>query len=59
MSTTVRAIEGRRLLDSLSDRIASERAPEPFLDGVGEELAGAFERWVVYLVDWLRAPSRA
>jgi DNA-binding transcriptional ArsR family regulator len=59
MSTTVRAIEGRRLLDSLSDRIASERAPEPYLDGVGEELAGAFDRWVVYLVHWLRAPSRA
>lgn len=59
MSTTVRAVEGRRLLDSISDRIASERAPEPHLDGVGEELAGAFDRWVVYLVDWLRAPSRS
>lgn len=59
MSTTVRAIEGRRLLDSLSDWIASERAPEPYLGGVGEELARAFDRWVVDLVDWLRAPSRA
>lgn len=54
MSTIVRAIEGRRLLDSLTDRIASERAPEPYLDGVGDEVVGAFDRWVVYLVDWLR-----
>lgn len=58
-SATVRAVEGRRLLDSLDDRIATEGAPAPYLDGVGEEFAGTVDRWVVYLVDWLRAPSRA
>lgn len=59
MSTTIRAIEGRRLIDALADRIVSERAPEPNLDAVGDELAAAFDRWVVDLVDWLRAPGRS
>jgi hypothetical protein len=57
-SATVRAVDGRRLLDSPSDRIATEGAPAPYLDGVGEEHAGTVDRWVIYLVDRLRAPSR-
>jgi hypothetical protein len=31
MSTTIRAMDGRRLIDSLADRIASEGAPEALL----------------------------
>lgn len=58
MSTTVRAIEARRLIGRLADRISTERMPFPPLDAVGDEFLMAFDRWIVYLVDWLRAPSR-
>lgn len=58
MSTTVRAIEARRLIDLLADRISTERMPIPHRDSGGDEFLMAFDRWIVYLVDWLRAPSR-
>lgn len=58
MSTTVRAIEARRLIDLLADRISTERIPMPYLDAGGDEFLMAFDRWIDYLVDWLRAPSR-
>lgn len=59
MSTTVRAVEARRLMAQLADRISSEHMPAPYLDAVGDDFAAAFDRWIVYLVDWLRAPSRS
>jgi hypothetical protein len=58
MSTAVRAIEARRLVESLIDRILGEGIPKPSLDALGDEFATAFDRWVVDLVDWLRLPSR-
>lgn len=58
MSTTVRAVESRRLIAQLANRISTERMPAPYMDAVGEDFADAFDRWIVYLVDWLRAPSR-
>ena len=59
MSTTVRAIDARRLVNSLIARISTERMPMPYLDAGGDEFGMAFDRWVVYLVDWLRAPARS
>ena len=58
MSTTVRAIEARRLINLLADRLSTERMPMPSLDAGGDEFAMAFDRWIVGLVDWLRAPTR-
>jgi DNA-binding transcriptional ArsR family regulator len=58
MSTTVRAIEARRLVDLLANRISAERMPMPYVDARGDDFAMAFDHWVVYLVDWLRNPSR-
>ncbi len=57
-STTVRAIEGRRLVTLLADRISTEDMPAPDLDASGDAFATAFDCWVVSLVDWLRAPTR-
>lgn len=54
MSTTVRAIEARRLIDTLADRITAERMPIPDRGAVGDTFAVAFDRWVASLVDWLR-----
>ena len=58
-STTVRAIEARRLINSVVARISTERMPMPDLDAGGDEFAMAFDRWIVHLVDWLRAPTRS
>jgi hypothetical protein len=58
-TTTVRAIEARRLIDRLADRITAERMPMPYLDADGRESLIALDRWVVHLVDWLRAPARS
>jgi DNA-binding transcriptional ArsR family regulator len=55
---TVRAIEARRLIDLLADRISTERMPMPYLDAGGDEFLVAFDRWIVRIVDWLRAPTR-
>ena len=57
MSTTVRAIEARRLVNLLADRLSTERMPMPHLDAAGDEFAMAFDRWIVHLVGWLRAPT--
>jgi DNA-binding transcriptional ArsR family regulator len=58
MSTSVRAIEARRVVESLRERIKSEGLPQPNLDALGGEFGVAFDRWVAQLVDWLRGPSR-
>ena len=58
MSTSVRAIEARRVVESLRDRITSEGLPQPNLDAVGDDFAAAFDRWLVDLVYDLRSASR-
>ena len=58
MSTTVRAIEARRLIEGLARRLSAEGMPMPNLDATGDEFASAFDRWLVDLVDWLGTPSR-
>jgi len=58
MSTTVRAIEARRLVNSLVDRMSTERMPLPNLEASGVQFGVAFDRWPLDLVDWLRAPTR-
>jgi DNA-binding transcriptional ArsR family regulator len=58
ISMTVRAIEARRLINLLADRISAERMPMPYLDAGSDEFLIAFDRWIVDLVDWLRAPTR-
>ncbi|MDO8485913.1 MAG: hypothetical protein Q7S35_13305, partial [Candidatus Limnocylindrales bacterium] len=58
MSASVRAIEARRVVEGLRTRILSEGLPQPNLDALGDDFAGAFDRWVVQLVDSLRSPSR-
>jgi DNA-binding transcriptional ArsR family regulator len=58
LSATVRAIEARRLADSLLDRVSSEGMPMPNLGAIGDEFAFAFDPWLINLVDWLRAPTR-
>jgi DNA-binding transcriptional ArsR family regulator len=58
MSPSVRAIEARRVVEALRDRIASEGLPQPNLDAFGDDFAGAFDRWIVDLVYDLRSGSR-
>jgi hypothetical protein len=58
MSTTVRAIEARRLVGGLVDRMRAEGMPMPNLDATGDEFAHAFDRWLVDFVAWLRMPGR-
>ncbi|MBF6604548.1 MAG: helix-turn-helix transcriptional regulator [Chloroflexi bacterium] len=58
MSPSVRAIEARRVVESLRDRITSEGLPQPNLDVLGDDFADAFDRWLVQLVDSLGSPSR-
>jgi DNA-binding transcriptional ArsR family regulator len=58
MPTTVRAIEARRLIDSLMRRISTAGMPIPNVSATGDEFAYAFDRWLVDFVDWLRLPSR-
>lgn len=58
MSTTVRAIEARRLVDPLVDLMSIEGMPIPSVGVVGDEFAYAFDRWLMDFVDWLRLPSR-
>lgn len=58
MSTTVRAIEARRLVASLVGPMSTAGMPMPSMDAAGEEFASAFDRWVAHLVDRLRAPAR-
>ena len=58
-SPSVRAIEARRVVESLRNRITSEGLPQPNLDALGADFADAFDRWVVELADNMRRPSRA
>jgi hypothetical protein len=58
MSTTVRAIEARRLVDSLIWRMSTEGMPIPNVGATGDEFAYTFDRWLVDFVYWLRLPSR-
>ena len=57
MSPSLRAIEARRVVEGLRPRIMSERLPEPNLSALGDDFAVAFDRWLVDLVDRLRAGS--
>lgn len=57
-STTVRAMEARRFVESLRDSLAAIGAPIPSLDTFGDDYAIAFDRWVAELAIWLRRPSR-
>jgi hypothetical protein len=58
MPPTVYAIEARRLVEGLQARILGERLPMPDLTARGDEFAGAFDHWVVQLVDALASASR-
>lgn len=58
MSTSVRAIEARRVVESLRERITSEGLPQPNLDAFGDDFAVAFDRWLVDFVYHLRGGSR-
>lgn len=57
-SRSVRAIEARRLVESLWDRITSEELPRPALHVLGGDFADAFDRWSGELADDLRAGFR-
>lgn len=59
MSTSVRAVEARRVVDSVIDRMSAEGIPKPNLDALGDEFATAFDRWLVDFVYWLRKPSHS
>jgi len=59
MSPSVRAIEARRVVEGLRTRILSEGLPQPNATAFGDQFSGAFDRWVVQLVDSLRSPRRA
>lgn len=56
MSTTVRAIEARRLINSLVERMSSEGIPVPNPGATGDAFAEAFDRWLVDFNEWLRLP---
>lgn len=58
MSPSVQAIEARRVVEGLRTRILSEGLPQPDPEAFGDQFSGAFDRWVVQLVDSLRSPSR-
>jgi hypothetical protein len=55
LPTSVRAIEARRVFEGLRTRILSEGLPQPKAAALGDEFSGAFDRWVVQLVDGLGA----
>ncbi len=54
MSTSVRAIEARRVVESVRDRITSAGLPQPNIEAIGDDFAAAFDRWLVDLVYDLR-----
>jgi DNA-binding transcriptional ArsR family regulator len=56
-SSSVRAIEQRRLAESLMARIQAAGLPRPKLVAFGDEFVGAFQRWVIELGFDLRSPS--
>lgn len=58
-SSSVRAIEARRLIERLRPSIASAGLPEPNLRAFGDEFGAAFDRWIVDLVYQLRLPGLA
>lgn len=55
LTPTVRAIEARRLLESMRDTISVEDMPKPNLEAVGMGFAESYDRWLVSLVDWFRS----
>ena len=59
MSTTVRAVEARKLVEPLLDSMAAEGMPKLNVSVLGEEFAPAFDRWASELGYWLRLPARA
>lgn len=56
-SALVCAIEARRLVDPLVDRLAAEAMPTPDIGATGLEFGSAFDRWVDDLAMWLAAPG--
>jgi hypothetical protein len=56
-SPLVRAIEARRLVDPLLDRMGAEAMPTPNVGATGVEFGSAFDRWVEDLAAWLGAPG--
>lgn len=58
MSTTVRAIEARKMVEPLLDSISAEGMPSLTLSALGEAFAPAFDRWASELGYWLRLPAR-
>jgi hypothetical protein len=58
-SATVRAIEARRLVDSLIAQVASEHMPAPRLGELGIAFGAEFDRWTHRFSDWLRAAANA
>lgn len=58
LSATVRAIDARRLVDSLIDRISAEGMPIPNIGATGDDFTDAFDRWVVDLTYWFRLPNQ-
>lgn len=59
LSPTVRAIEARRLVDGLRQRILGAGVRLPDLEDLGESFTDAFDRWVGDLADDLGSPSPA
>lgn len=57
MSPSVRAVGARQVIEDVGDWMASEGVPQPSRDAVGVDFGGAYDRWVLKLVDWLRSPS--
>ncbi len=51
MSSSVRSIEARRLVERLLARITGERLPAPDLDAVGDQFSNAFDRWVAQVAE--------
>ena len=58
ISPTVFAIEARRIVDIVHDRLSIEGAPLPRPEAVGDEFVDAFYRWLMSFMLWLREPSR-
>ncbi len=53
MSTIVRAIESRRLIEPIVDAMSAEGMPIPELSVTGAAFAGVFDRWLADFVDWM------
>lgn len=59
LSSSVRAIEARRLVAGLQKEIVSAGLSEPDLDALGTAFASAFDHWAASVGDHLRGDQRA